>query len=182
MSERAVLSLDLKTCSLHTLSHGMDLPLFLTVTASQSQTANHLSYLIPCGGKQITEHSFSPPAPPAGVYRLFCRARGRDRSEAGAWLRPASVEHGERVLSGVGDMRRLAAPQPLCALRTPVDVISTPAGRLHRLLSSGPTESGYDPARRDTSLPVGAEGEHSATYMFLVSGTCTSHFIATSSI
>lgn len=54
VSERAVLSLDLKTCSLHTLSHGMDLPLFLTVTASQSQTANHLSYLIPCGGKQIT--------------------------------------------------------------------------------------------------------------------------------
>lgn len=77
------------------------------------------------------------------------------------------MEHGERVLSGVGDMRRLAAPQPLCALGTPVDVISTPAGRLHRLLSSGPTESGYDPARRDTSLPVGAEGEHSATYMFL---------------
>ncbi|KAI7790559.1 polycystin-1 [Triplophysa rosa] len=31
VSERAVLSLDLKTCSLHTLSHGMDLPLFLTL-------------------------------------------------------------------------------------------------------------------------------------------------------
>uniref|UniRef100_A0A8C1Y5A5 Polycystic kidney disease 1a n=1 Tax=Cyprinus carpio TaxID=7962 RepID=A0A8C1Y5A5_CYPCA len=32
VSEHAQLSLDLKTCSLHTLSHGMDLPLFLTVT------------------------------------------------------------------------------------------------------------------------------------------------------
>lgn len=37
VSERAQLSLDLKTCSLHMLSHGMDLPLFLTVTVSQSQ-------------------------------------------------------------------------------------------------------------------------------------------------
>uniref|UniRef100_A0A8C2Q812 Polycystic kidney disease 1a n=1 Tax=Cyprinus carpio TaxID=7962 RepID=A0A8C2Q812_CYPCA len=33
VSEHAQLSLDLKTCSLHTLSHGMDLPLFLTVTS-----------------------------------------------------------------------------------------------------------------------------------------------------
>uniref|UniRef100_A0A673HDU5 Polycystic kidney disease 1a n=1 Tax=Sinocyclocheilus rhinocerous TaxID=307959 RepID=A0A673HDU5_9TELE len=32
VSEHAQLSLDLKTCSLHTLSHGIDLPLFLTVT------------------------------------------------------------------------------------------------------------------------------------------------------
>uniref|UniRef100_A0A671PNE3 Polycystic kidney disease 1a n=1 Tax=Sinocyclocheilus anshuiensis TaxID=1608454 RepID=A0A671PNE3_9TELE len=32
VSEHAQLSLDLKTCSLHTLRHGMDLPLFLTVT------------------------------------------------------------------------------------------------------------------------------------------------------
>uniref|UniRef100_A0A8C2IMT9 Polycystic kidney disease 1a n=1 Tax=Cyprinus carpio TaxID=7962 RepID=A0A8C2IMT9_CYPCA len=31
VSEHAQLSLDLKTCSLHTLSHGMDLPLFLTL-------------------------------------------------------------------------------------------------------------------------------------------------------
>ncbi|XP_052462150.1 polycystin-1 [Carassius gibelio] len=31
VSEHAQLSLDLKTCSLHTLSHGMDLPLFLTI-------------------------------------------------------------------------------------------------------------------------------------------------------
>ncbi|XP_039541161.1 polycystin-1 [Pimephales promelas] len=31
VSERAQLSLDLKTCSLHMLSHGMDLPLFLTL-------------------------------------------------------------------------------------------------------------------------------------------------------
>ncbi|KAK9981572.1 hypothetical protein ABG768_001099 [Culter alburnus] len=31
VSERAQLSLDLKTCSLHMLSHGMDLPLFLTI-------------------------------------------------------------------------------------------------------------------------------------------------------
>ncbi|XP_051558182.1 polycystin-1-like [Myxocyprinus asiaticus] len=31
VSERAQLSLDLKTCSLHTLSHGMDLSLFLTL-------------------------------------------------------------------------------------------------------------------------------------------------------
>ncbi|XP_051561683.1 polycystin-1 [Myxocyprinus asiaticus] len=31
VSERAQLSLDLKTCSLHTLRHGLDLPLFLTL-------------------------------------------------------------------------------------------------------------------------------------------------------
>lgn len=41
VSERAVLSLDLKTCSLHTLSQGLDLPLFLTVTPSQSQSTYH---------------------------------------------------------------------------------------------------------------------------------------------
>ncbi len=38
VSERAQLSLDLKTCSLHTLSHGMDLPLFLTVTSANHKT------------------------------------------------------------------------------------------------------------------------------------------------
>uniref|UniRef100_A0A8C1XPT7 Polycystic kidney disease 1a n=1 Tax=Cyprinus carpio TaxID=7962 RepID=A0A8C1XPT7_CYPCA len=38
VSEHAQLSLDLKTCSLHTLSHGMDLPLFLTVTSANHKT------------------------------------------------------------------------------------------------------------------------------------------------
>lgn len=74
VSERAQLSLDLKTCSLHTLSHGMDLPLFLTVTVSQSQNTQLISllnFLLSKKRQRFIKCSLSFTARPPGLRDLF---------------------------------------------------------------------------------------------------------------
>ncbi len=160
VSERAQLSLDLKTCSLHTLSHGIDLPLFLTVTAANHKTSYNFSYVLLSEERQRFVKFFpSLTAPPAGLRDVFLCTRGCGCLETRAWLFPAFVERSKCLRSAVGHLRHLAAPEPLCAVRPPVGVISTTTGHFYGLLSSGSAEPGSDPAQRDSALPAGSQGE-----------------------
>lgn len=166
VSERAQLSLDLKTCSLHTLSHGMDLPLFLTVTSANHKTLLKADPIISVnfcclkkGRGSLSSFFLSLTAPPAGLRDLFLCTWGRGCLETRAWLFPAFVERSKCLQSAVGHFRRLATPEPLCAFRPPMGVISTTTGHFYGLLSSSSAEPGSDPAQCDSAVPTGSQGE-----------------------
>ncbi len=98
-------------------------------------------------------------APPAGLRDLFLCTWGRGCLETRAWLFPAFVERSKCLQSAVGHFRRLATPEPICAVRPPMGVISTTTGHFYGLLSSGSAEPGSDPAQCDSALPTGSQGE-----------------------